>query len=151
MTLSIKWSKQSTRVRLLNPILQHERIKQSIYFWSPLMYTGQKTRCRPSKGRRCIPDVIIEVHVETYMNVYEQNDSSNQCAQHKLKIFAKHDSRNFFPWHHGIITNLVKLIRREQRGRQRGGRAPEVHCFATPIYNPVKCHLLAEFSELFLP
>ena len=29
-----------------------------------------KTRCRPSKGRRCIPDVIIEVHVETHLNVY---------------------------------------------------------------------------------
>ena len=35
-------------------------------------------RCRPSKGRRCIPDVIIWVHV-------------------KLIIVYKHDSRNFFP------------------------------------------------------
>ena len=26
-------------------------------------------RCRPSKGRRCIPDVIISIHVETYLNV----------------------------------------------------------------------------------
>ena len=30
----------------------------------------QKTRCRPSKGWRCIPDVIIWVHVETYLYVY---------------------------------------------------------------------------------
>ena len=38
------------------------------------------TRCRPSKGRRCIPDVFIWVHVETYLNVY------GHCEQHKLKI-----------------------------------------------------------------
>ena len=37
------------------------------------------------------------------------------------------------------MTNLVKLIR-------WGGRAPEVHCYATPIYNPVKCRLMDEFS-----
>ena len=43
------------------------------------------TRCRQSKGRRCIPDVIIWVHVETYLNVYGKNDSTNQCAQHKQK------------------------------------------------------------------
>ena len=48
-----------------------------------------ETRCRPSKGRRCIPDVIMWVHVETYLNVYEKNDSTNQCAQHKLKIVYK--------------------------------------------------------------
>ena len=29
-----------------------------------------ETRCRPSEGRRSIPDVIIEVHVETYLNIY---------------------------------------------------------------------------------
>ena len=29
-------------------------------------------------------------------------------------MFTKHDSRNSFPWHHGIITNPVKLIRREE-------------------------------------
>ena len=28
-----------------------------------------RTRCRPSEGRRCIPDVDIQVHVETYLNV----------------------------------------------------------------------------------
>ena len=32
-------------------------------------FADNKTRCRPSKGRRCIPDVDIEVHVETYLNV----------------------------------------------------------------------------------
>ena len=26
------------------------------------------------------------------------------------KLFTKHDSRNFFPWHHGIITNLVANV-----------------------------------------
>ena len=30
----------------------------------------QKIRCPPSKGRRCVPDAIIEVHVETYLYVY---------------------------------------------------------------------------------
>ena len=25
-------------------------------------------RYRPSKGRRCIPDIVIQVHVETYLN-----------------------------------------------------------------------------------
>ena len=29
-------------------------------------------------------------------------------------MFTKHDSRNFFSWLHKIITNRVKLIRREQ-------------------------------------
>ena len=46
-------------------------------------------------------------------------------------MFTKHDSRNFFHWHHGIITNLVKLIRREQVERWtstfHSGQAPEVH------------------------
>ena len=31
--------------------------------------TSLSTRCRPSKGRRCIPDGVIWVHVETYLNV----------------------------------------------------------------------------------
>ena len=26
------------------------------------------------------------------------------------KLFTKHDSRNFFPWHHGIITSLVMSL-----------------------------------------
>ena len=65
-------------------------------------------------------------------------------------MFTKHDSRNYFPWHHGIMTNLVKLIQREQVERWtstfHGGRAPEVHCYATPIYNLEKCRLMDEFS-----
>ena len=39
---------------------------------------------------------------------------SSYGCMFKLIIVYKYDSRNFFPWHHGIITNLVKLIRREQ-------------------------------------
>ena len=55
-------------------------------------------------------DVIIEVHVETYLNIYEPINV-HSISQ---KLLTKHDSRNFFPWHHGIMTNLVKLIRLEQ-------------------------------------
>ena len=29
-----------------------------------------RTTCRPSKGRRCIPDVVIYVLVETYLNYF---------------------------------------------------------------------------------
>ena len=29
------------------------------------------------------------VHVETHLNVYEKNDSTNQCAKYKLKIVYK--------------------------------------------------------------
>ena len=51
-------------------------------------------------------------------------------------------------------TNLVKLIRQEQVERWmstfHGGRAPEVHCYATPIYNLAKCRLMDEFSVLLL-
>ena len=64
-----------------------------------------------------------------------------------------YDSQNFFPWHQGIITNLVKLIRREQVERwtstYHGVRAPEVHCYATPIYNLGKCRLTDEFLSAF--
>ena len=63
----------------------------------PMQSMLQPTRCRPSKGRRCIPDVIIEVHVETYLNVYEKNDSTNQYAQHKLKIVYKTWQQKLFP------------------------------------------------------
>ena len=39
------------------------------------------TRCRPSKGRRCIPDVDMEVHVETYLNV-----DLSSSAQVKIQV-----------------------------------------------------------------
>ena len=40
-----------------------------------------KTRCRPSKGRRCIPDVDMEVHVETFLNV-----DLSPSAQVKIQV-----------------------------------------------------------------
>ena len=43
--------------------------------------TTIETRCRPSKGRRCIPDVDIEVHVETYLNV-----DLSSSAQVKIQV-----------------------------------------------------------------
>ena len=50
------------------------------------------------------------------------------------------------------MTNLVKLIRREQVERLtstfHGERASEVHCYSTPIYNLVKCRLMDEFCYL---
>ena len=39
------------------------------------------TRYRPLKGRRCIPDVAILVHVETYLNV-----DLNSSAQVKIQF-----------------------------------------------------------------
>ena len=39
------------------------------------------TRCRPSKGRRCIPDVDMEVHVETFLNV-----DLSSSAQVKIQV-----------------------------------------------------------------
>ena len=38
------------------------------------------TRCQPSKGRRCIPEVVIWVHVETYLNDFFL------ALQHKSKF-----------------------------------------------------------------
>ena len=43
----------------------------------------RKTRCRPSKGRRCIPDVVIWVHVETYLNDF------SSLAQVKIQFRIK--------------------------------------------------------------
>ena len=40
-----------------------------------------ETRCRPSKGRRSIPDVDIKVHVETYLNV-----DLSSSAQVKIQV-----------------------------------------------------------------
>ena len=40
----------------------------------------ETTRCRPSKGRRCIPDVDIQVHVETYLNDFSSS------AQVKIQV-----------------------------------------------------------------
>ena len=42
-----------------------------------------ETRCRPSKGRRCIPDVVIEVHVETYLHDF------SSLAQVKIQFRIK--------------------------------------------------------------
>ena len=50
-------------------------------------------------------------------------------------------------------NNIVKLILREQVERCvsifHGGRAPEIHCYATPIYNLRKCSLTDKFFRAF--
>ena len=63
-------------------------------------------------------------------------------------------AETFSPGTKGIITILVKLIRREQvemllPWRITTQRAPEVHCCATPIYNLGKCRLTDEFFRVF--
>ena len=63
-------------------------------------------------------------------------------------------AETFSPGTKGIMTNLVKLIRWEQVERWtstvHGLRTPEVHCYATPVYNLGKCRLMDEFSALLL-
>ena len=46
-----------------------------------IIFSLNQTRCRPSKGRRCIPDVDIKVHVETYFNV-----DFSSSAQVKIQV-----------------------------------------------------------------
>ena len=64
-------------------------------------------------------------------------------------------AETFSPGTKGIITNLVKHIRREQvewwTSTFHGGRAFEVHCYATPIilYNLGKFSLTDEFFRAF--
>ena len=65
-------------------------------------------------------------------------------------------AETFSPGNKGIITNLVKLIRREQVERwtstfHGGQQASEVHCYATPMYKLGKCSLMDEFSAHLLP
>ena len=71
-------SGMNTCIAIRTPALLYEHrhcyMNTCIAIWTPaLLYQGIfniLTRCRPSKGRQCIPDVIIWVHVETYLNVY---------------------------------------------------------------------------------
>ena len=88
----------------------------------------KKTRCRPSKGQRCIPDVIVKLNV-------------------KLIIVYEHDSRNFYLWHHGIKSNLVKLIRREQVERWTTSTWSTLLRY---LYITWQCSL-TNFSALLLP
>ena len=44
--------------------------------------------------RRINVHVVNTDNVETYMNVNELHHNTYQCAQYKLKLFTKHDSRN---------------------------------------------------------
>ena len=57
-----------------------------------------KTRCRPSKGRRCIPDVVIEVHVETYLNDFSSSAQVKIQVKLNFKLFWKKKNQIFcFP------------------------------------------------------
>ena len=51
---------------------------------------NDKTRCRPSKGRRCIPDVDIKVNVETYLNVdFSSSAQVKIQVKFNFKLFLK--------------------------------------------------------------
>ena len=74
-------------------------------------------------------------------------------------MFTKHDSRNFFPWNHGImqilvnLVNLVKLIRRQQVEMLLPWWTTSTwsRCTATlPLYyNLGKCRVTDEFFRAF--
>ena len=58
-----------------------------------------KTRCRPSKGRRCIPDVDIEVHVETYLNDFSSSAQVKIQVEFNFELFWKKKNQFFwFSW-----------------------------------------------------
>ena len=66
-----------------------------------------KTRCRPSKGRRCIPDVDIEVHVETYLKV-----DLSSSAQVKIQVkfnFKLKKKIKFFGYHVVVLVKPFSL------------------------------------------
>ena len=82
-------------------------------FTKPTFLTYSKTRCRPSKERQCIPDVVlknegsmvktcrkINVHaVNTDIICWDQHEclwESKPIDVHRIskKLFTKHDSRN---------------------------------------------------------
>ena len=67
-----------------------------------IMINHNITRCRPSKGRRCIPDVDIWVHVETYLNV----DLSSSA---QVKIQVKFNYELF--WKKNQIFCVVVLVK----------------------------------------
>ena len=46
-----------------------------------------RTRCRPSKGRRCIPDVDIWVHVETYLNDFSSSAQVKIQVEFNFELF----------------------------------------------------------------
>ena len=73
-------------------------------------------------------------------------------------MFTKHDSRNFFPWHHGIITNLVMYHQCMKEvwvatGTYSAGAGIDVasmdNCYATPIHNLGKWSLTDEYFRAF--
>ena len=64
------------------------------------MHNQSYTRCRPSKGRRCIPDVDMEVHIETFLNV-DLSSSTQVKIQVKFnfELFWRKKNQIFgFPW-----------------------------------------------------
>ena len=67
--------KQLKIINSMNAFNFKQQIKKT-----PVTQTFE-TRCRPSKGRQCIPDVDIEVHVETYLNA-----DLSSSAQVKIQV-----------------------------------------------------------------
>ena len=58
-----------------------------------------KTRCRPSKGRRCIPDVDMEVHVETFLNVDLSSSAQSKYKSNSISNFFEEKNQILgFPW-----------------------------------------------------
>ena len=58
---------------------------------------NRKTRCRPSKGRRCIPDVDIQVHVETYLNDFSSSAQVKIQVEFNFELFWKKNQFFWFP------------------------------------------------------
>ena len=55
------------------------------------------TRCRPSKGRRCIPDVDIQVHVATYLNDFSCSAQVKIQVEFNFELFWKKNQIFWFP------------------------------------------------------
>ena len=63
-------------------------------------FSEEKLDVDHSKGRRCMPNVDIEVHVETYLNV-DLNSSAqvHHTSQIKFRTFLNNTNQIFgFPW-----------------------------------------------------
>ena len=60
-------------------------------------YVINQTRCRPSKGRRCNPDVDIYVHVETYLNVDFSSSAQVKNKSNSISNFLEKKSNFLVP------------------------------------------------------
>ena len=83
------------RLEVIRKFLERDSKKNNEYF----LHTFTKTtRCRPSKGRRCIHDVDIQVHVETYLNVdFSSSAQVKIQVKFNFELFWKKNQIFWFP------------------------------------------------------